>query len=422
MNTHTAPLAYQDGTLTLDRIPLTEIAQTFGTPTYVYSYEGIVSRWQAFDQAFAQQPHLVCYAVKTNSNLAILQSLAQQGAGFDIVSGGELQRLLKAGADPKKIVFSGVGKSHEELTLALTAGIKCFNVESEPELYRLEKLCSTLNIKAPISIRVNPDVDPKTHAYISTGLKENKFGVSFDTAFKLYLHAQKSAHLEVMGIDCHIGSQLLDISPLQEAAKKVIHFQQRLLAEGIQIHHIDMGGGLGINYTDEHHAPSPEEYVNLLVESIGQSDIEILIEPGRSIIGNQGVLLTKVEYLKQSEDKHFTVVDAAMNDLIRPALYGAWQEIVTVKQPAPNQTEQLTDVVGPVCETGDFLGKGRNLHAEEGDLLAILSAGAYGFTMSSNYNTRGRSAEILIKNGKAHCIRKRETFEDIVSYETLLAD
>lgn len=421
MNTHTAPLAYENGTLTLDHFPLTDIAQTFGTPTYVYSYAGIVSRWQAFDQAFEQQPHLVCYAVKTNSNIAILQSLAQQGAGFDIVSGGELQRLLKAGANPKKIVFSGVGKSYEELTLALTTGIKCFNIESSAELYRLEQLCSTLNIKAPISIRVNPDVDPKTHAYISTGLKENKFGVSFDTAFTLYLHAHQSAHLEVTGIDCHIGSQLLDISPLKEAAQKVIHFQQRLAKEGIHIHHIDMGGGLGINYTDEHNAPSPAEYVKLLVETINQPNVEILIEPGRSIIGNQGVLLTKVEYLKQSEDKHFTIVDAAMNDLIRPALYGAWQEIVPVKE-TKDITNQQTDVVGPVCETGDFLGKGRNLNAEEDDLLAILSAGAYGFTMSSNYNSRGRAAEILIKDGKAICIRRRETFDDIVSNETLLGE
>ena len=412
-------LAYQQGVLTFDEVPLTEIATTFSTPTYVYSHQGIVSRWQAFDLAFGAQPHLVCYAVKTNSNIAVLQSLAQLGSGFDIVSGGELQRLLHVGADPKKMVFSGVGKSHQELTLALQAGIKCFNIESEAELYRLEALCAELGVQAPISIRVNPDVDPKTHAYISTGLKENKFGVSFDVAFTLYQYAQQSPHLVVTGIDCHIGSQLLDISPLKEAAARVVQFQRRLADAGIVIHHIDMGGGLGINYKATDQAPTPEEYVCLLVEAIGQPDMELLIEPGRSIVGNQGVLLTRVEYLKQTEDKHFTIVDAAMNDLIRPALYGAWQDMVSVFEPTQAQVRE-TEVVGPVCETGDFLGKSRQLAVQAGDLIAILSAGAYGFTMSSNYNSRGRAAEVMIKDGQMICVRRRETFADLIACEQML--
>jgi diaminopimelate decarboxylase len=407
-----------DGQLNIENLSIERIAKEVGTPCYVYSRNGIRSRWQAFDIAFGQQPHLVCYAVKTNSNLAVLQTLAQAGAGFDIVSGGELARVLRAGGDAQKVVFSGVGKTVSEMRFALQMGIKCFNIESEAELYRLEHVAQEQAIPAVVSIRVNPDVDPKTHAYISTGLKENKFGVSFDKAFELYRYAFASEHLVVQGIDCHIGSQLLDLAPLQEAAKRVVAFQQKLASEGIYLHHIDMGGGLGINYQDEDQAPSPAHYVNAIIKAIGQTDIEILVEPGRAIVGNNGVLITKVEYLKENEGKHFAIVDAAMNDLIRPSLYGAWQEICEVT--TSNGTKQLIDIVGPVCETGDFLGKQRQLAIQEGDYLAVLSAGAYGFVMSSNYNSRPRAAEVMVDDDCYHIVRKRETLDDIMCGETLI--
>jgi diaminopimelate decarboxylase len=412
------PIQRTNGVLNIENISIEQIAKQVGTPCYIYSRNGIRARWQAFDIAFGQQPHLVCYAVKTNSNLAVLQTLAQAGAGFDIVSGGELARVLRAGGDAKKVVFSGVGKTMSEMRFALQMGIKCFNIESEAELYRLEKIAQEQAIPAVISIRVNPDVDPKTHAYISTGLKENKFGVSFDKAFELYRYAFTSEHLVVQGIDCHIGSQLLDLAPLQEAAKRVVAFQQKLANEGIYLHHIDMGGGLGINYQDEDLAPSPAQYVNAIIQAIGQPDIEILVEPGRAIVGNNGVLVTKVEYLKENEGKHFAIVDAAMNDLIRPSLYGAWQEICEVQ--TTDTPKQLIDIVGPVCETGDFLGKQRQLAIEEGDYLAILSAGAYGFVMSSNYNSRPRAAEVMVDDDSYHIVRKRETLDDIMSGETLI--
>jgi diaminopimelate decarboxylase len=412
------PIQRTNGVLNIENISIEQIAKQVGTPCYIYSRNGIRARWQAFDIAFGQQPHLVCYAVKTNSNLAVLQTLAQAGAGFDIVSGGELARVLRAGGDAKKVVFSGVGKTMSEMRFALQMGIKCFNIESEAELYRLEKIAQEQAIPAVISIRVNPDVDPKTHAYISTGLKENKFGVSFDKAFGLYRYAFASDHLVVQGIDCHIGSQLLDLAPLQEAAKRVVAFQQKLANEGIYLHHIDMGGGLGINYQDEDLAPSPAQYVNAIIQAIGQPDIEILVEPGRAIVGNNGVLVTKVEYLKENEGKHFAIVDAAMNDLIRPSLYGAWQEICEVQ--TTDTPKQLIDIVGPVCETGDFLGKQRQLAIEEGDYLAILSAGAYGFVMSSNYNSRPRAAEVMVDDDSYHIVRKRETLDDIMSGETLI--
>lgn len=399
--------------------PLQTLARQHGTPCYVYHKQGIEQRWLAFDAAFEQQPHLVCYAVKTNSNLAVLQTLARLGAGFDIVSGGELQRALKAGAPASRIVFSGVGKSREEIAQALTAGIKCFNVESEAELYRIEQIAAQLGRIAPISVRVNPDVDPKTHAYISTGLKENKFGVSFSTAERLYLYAERSNHLAVTGIDCHIGSQLLDLAPLQEAARRVVAFQQRMAQQGIHFHHIDMGGGLGINYRDTDNAPSPQAYVQALREAINQPETELLIEPGRSIVGNNGLLLTTIELIKENEGKHFVVTDAAMNDLIRPALYGAWQDIVPVVN-MPNPQPFAADVVGPVCETGDFLGKDRQLAVDAGDVLAVLSAGAYGFVMSSNYNSRPRAAELLIDGDQVHVVRRRETFDDLIRGEALL--
>jgi diaminopimelate decarboxylase len=412
------PIQRIDGALTIEDMAINSIAKQVGTPCYIYSRNGIRARWQAFDIAFGQQPHLVCYAVKTNSNLAVLQTLAQAGAGFDIVSGGELARVLRAGGDAKKVVFSGVGKTESEMRFALQMGIKCFNIESEAELYRLEQIAQEQDIPAVISIRVNPDVDPKTHAYISTGLKENKFGVSFDKAFELYRYAFASEYLVVQGLDCHIGSQLLDLSPLQEAAKRVVAFQQQLANEGIYLHHIDMGGGLGINYQEDDHAPSPSQYVQAIIQAVGQPDVEILVEPGRAIVGNNGVLVTKVEYLKENEGKHFAIVDAAMNDLIRPSLYGAWQEICEVQ--IKNTPTQLIDIVGPVCETGDFLGKQRQLAIEEGDYLAILSAGAYGFVMSSNYNSRPRTAEVMVDGNQYHIVRKRETLEDLMRGESLI--
>ena len=411
------PIHRQDGTLYMDQVNLHNIAKQYGTPCYVYSRQGIRQRWQAFDDAFAQQSHLVCYAVKTNSNLAVLQTLAQAGAGFDIVSAGELARVLKAGGQANQVVFSGVGKSEAEMRFALESGIKCFNVESEAEHYRLESVAASMNTHAPISIRVNPDVDPKTHAYISTGLKENKFGVSFAQALPLYRYAAASAHLSVQGIDCHIGSQLLDLAPLQEAAKRVVAFQQQLVQEGMNLHHIDMGGGLGINYQDSDQAPTPAAYVQALLSAIQQPNIEILVEPGRAIVGNNGVLLSKVELLKENEGKSFMVIDAAMNDLIRPALYDAWQAIVDVCDSA--QKTQSVDVVGPVCETGDFLGKSRSLSSQPNDYIAILSAGAYGFVMSSNYNTRPRAAEIMVDGDQHQCVRARETLEDLMRGETL---
>jgi diaminopimelate decarboxylase len=412
------PLTRINGALMIENCAVTTIVQQVGTPCYIYSRNGIRQRWQAFDTAFNQQPHLVCYAVKTNSNLAVLQTLAQLGAGFDIVSGGELARVLRAGGDPKKVVFSGVGKTEDEMRFALQSGIKCFNIESAAELYRLEKIAQEQNIPAAISIRVNPDVDPKTHAYISTGLKENKFGVSFDDAFTLYRYAFASRYLSVHGIDCHIGSQLLDLSPLQEAAKRVVAFQSKLAAVGIKLTHIDMGGGLGINYQETDNAPTPSEYVNALMTEIAQPDIEILIEPGRSIVGNNGILVSKVEYLKENEGKLFAVVDAAMNDLIRPALYDAWQEICAVQE--TNDEKQCVDIVGPVCETGDFLGKERLLAVKEGDYIAVLSAGAYGFVMSSNYNTRPRAAEIMVDDQQTHLVRARETIDDLMRGEQLI--
>ncbi|MCI4411399.1 MAG: diaminopimelate decarboxylase [Thiotrichales bacterium] len=416
------PISRNNNTLTIDGQSVKTLADTYGTPCYIYSRQGIMQRWQAFDQAFGSQPHLVCYAVKTNSNLAVLQTLAKLGAGFDIVSGGELARVLRAGGDPGKVVFSGVGKTESEMRFALHMGIKCFNIESEAELYRLEAIAQELATPAAISIRVNPDVDPKTHAYISTGLKENKFGVSFEQALPLYRYAFASEHLVVHGIDCHIGSQLLSLAPLEEAAKRVIDFQAKLTNEGIGLHHIDMGGGLGIDYQPQDNAPTPEAYVKALCAAINQPEIEILIEPGRSIIGNNGILVTKVEYLKNNQDKQFMIVDAAMNDLIRPALYDAWQDIVEVTQ-IPEAKTNNVDVVGPVCETGDFLGKTRNLAAQPGDYLAILSAGAYGFVMSSNYNTRPRAAEIMVDGADKHyCVRARETLDDLMRGETLITD
>ena len=417
LNTHSPQFTYQNGELYIEQLPVAQLAQEFGTPLYLYSKAHFQQRWQAFDQAFGDQPHLVCYAVKTNSNLAILNLLAKQGAGFDIVSQGELERVLAAGGDPKKVVFSGVAKKPEEIRRALEVGIKCFNIESHPELDRIQAVAEEMNLIAPISIRVNPDVDAKTHPYISTGLKDNKFGVDIHTAPDLYAKAAALPNIQIQGIDCHIGSQLTELSPFVDAIERVLTLKQQLQTQGIEIHHLDLGGGLGIQYQNEQ-PPEIADYVHTLVQTVNDDNIEILIEPGRSIAGNGGMLVTQVEYLKPTEHKNFAIIDAAMNDLIRPALYQSHQDIVPI-QPHDDGHTATWDLVGPVCETGDFLGKDRLLTLKAGDLLAVLSAGAYGFTMSSNYNTRPRAAEVLVDGNQPHLIRPRETYQDLFGNERI---
>lgn len=411
---------YRDGQLLAEQVALQDIAAQFGTPAYVYSRATLEHHWRAFDQALGTHPHLICYAVKANSNLAILNLLARLGSGFDIVSGGELQRVLRAGGDPNKVVFSGVGKSSAEITDALNAGIRCFNVESDAELVRLNALAGQAHTRAPVSLRVNPDVDAQTHPYISTGLKQNKFGIDIDRGFELYLQAQALPHIEIVGIDCHIGSQLTKVAPFVDALDRVLALVDRLQEAGITLQHLDIGGGLGIRYRDEQ-PPQPAAYATALLERLGDRALEIWLEPGRAIVGNAGVLLTRVEYLKPTADKRFAIVDAAMNDLIRPALYDAWQDIVAV-QPRTDAEARAWDIVGPVCETGDFLGKDRELALEQGDLLAVRSAGAYGFAMSSNYNTRPRAAEIMVDGDRVHLIRRRETVAELLAGEQLLPD
>jgi diaminopimelate decarboxylase len=409
---------YSNNQLMAEQVAVSKLAQQYGTPLYIYSRSELENRWTAFDQAFGNQPHLVCYAVKTNSNIAVLQTLAKLGSGFDIVSQGELERVLRAGGDPKKVVFSGVAKKVTEIERALKVGIRCFNIESHAELDRLQDVAQHMNIVAPISIRVNPDVDAKTHPYISTGLKENKFGVDIQTAPELYQKAADYSHIHVSGIDCHIGSQLTEIAPFVDALKKVLALKNRLADMGINIHHLDLGGGLGIRYTEEN-PPQIADYIGALLAELNDDKIEIIIEPGRAIAGNAGILVTEVEYLKPTEHKHFAIIDAAMNDLIRPALYQAYQDIIAV-EPRTDGTDARWDLVGPVCETGDFLGKDRQLNLKASDLLAVMSAGAYGFTMSSNYNTRPRAAEVMVQDHQAWLIRPRETYEDLMGSETLL--
>ncbi|HQT43761.1 MAG TPA: diaminopimelate decarboxylase [Halothiobacillus sp.] len=406
-----------DQALNLDGYPLSHIAAEFDTPTYVYSSAAIAQAYQSLTAAFGDRKHQICYAVKANSNLAILALLAKLGAGFDIVSGGELARVLKAGGAPKKIVFSGVGKRAAEIRQALEAGIGCLNVESASELARISGIAQELGVVAPISLRVNPDVDAKTHPYISTGLKDNKFGIPIEQAPDLYRYTARDPHLRIVGIDCHIGSQLTDVSPFAAAAERVLALLDILILEGIELHHLDLGGGLGIRYTDEH-PPTAADWVNTVVSVIDQHPIArrlpLMLEPGRFLVGPAGVLLSRVEYLKPhpAEGKSFAIVDAAMNDLMRPALYGSVMDIVAVR-PLPVCTPAVWEIVGPVCETGDFLGHERHLALAEGDLIAILGAGAYGFSMASNYNTRGRPAEVLIDAGSAHLIRARETTESL---------
>ncbi len=411
---------YKDGRLWAEDVDIAAKIDKWGTPCYVYSRATIERHWKAFDKALGEQPHLVCYAVKANSNLAVLNVLAKLGSGFDIVSAGELERVLRAGGSADKVVFSGVGKTAEEMSRALDVGIRCFNVESQAELYLLEQVASEKAMQAPVSLRVNPDVDAKTHPYISTGLKDNKFGIAIGDAPEVYQYIMDSAHLSVQGVDCHIGSQLTEVTPFVDALDRVLALVDRLADKGIKLHHLDLGGGLGIRYQDEN-PPLPEEQIQAILQRLDGREFEILIEPGRAIVGNAGILLTRVLYLKHNEDKNFAVVDAAMNDLMRPALYNAWQAIGPVVQNSLAQTK-IYDVVGPICETGDFLGKARELAIEQGDFLAIRSAGAYGFSMSSNYNSRPRAAEIMVDGDKYQLIRQRETIEQLFANEFLLDD
>ncbi|MBF5055193.1 diaminopimelate decarboxylase [Alcanivorax sp. 521-1] len=410
------PFSYRDGTLFAEEMPVAQLAERFGTPLYLYSRAALEDRYNAFDEAFGDHPHRVCYAVKANSNLAVLNVLARCGAGFDIVSGGELERVLRAGGDPDKIVFSGVGKTAEEMAAALKAGIHCFNVESAAELELLNLVAGELDTTAPISIRVNPDVDAQTHPYISTGLKENKFGVDIQKAPALYQRAAELPHIAVRGIDCHIGSQLTRLDPFEDALERVLKLLGELQDLGIEIHHLDLGGGLGVTYRDETPPPA-SDYVAALLKHI-PGELPVHIEPGRSIAANAGLFLTQVLFLKPTEHRNFAVVDGAMNDLIRPSLYAAWQDIVPV---TPHEADcRDWDIVGPVCETGDFLGKDRALALEPGDLLAVRSAGAYGFAMASNYNSRNRPAEVMVDGDQAFLVRARETLEDQLRLETLL--
>ena len=409
---------YKDGRLWAEDVDIAANINEWGTPCYVYSRATIERHWKAFDSALGATPHLVCYAVKANSNLAVLNVLAKLGSGFDIVSLGELERVLIAGGRADKVVFSGVGKNEDEMRRALEVGIRCFNVESQAELKLLEQVAAEKGVRAPVSLRVNPDVDAKTHPYISTGLKDNKFGIAIEDAIEVYQLIADSDHLDVVGVDCHIGSQLTDVKPFVDALDRVLALVDRLAEKNIQLHHLDLGGGLGIRYQDEN-PPLPEEQIAALMQRIQGREFEILIEPGRAIAGNAGILLTRVQYIKHNEEKNFAVVDAAMNDLMRPALYQAWQAIRPVVE-VSSATPKVYDVVGPICETGDFLGKERELAIASGDLLAVMSAGAYGFTMSSNYNSRPRVAEIMVDGDNYQVVRRRESIEQLFENESML--
>jgi diaminopimelate decarboxylase len=411
-----SPFEYRNGELHAEGVPLAASAERFGTPCYVYSRAALTDAWRAFDAAFAGRDHLVCYAVKANPNLAVLNLFARLGGGFDIVSGGELQRVLAAGGDPGRVVFSGVGKSAGEMEQALAAGILCFNVESEGELERLERVAARAGKTAPVSLRVNPDVDPRTHPYIATGLKENKFGIPYGDAPALYEKARGLRHLCVTGIGCHIGSQLTELAPFVAALDRILELADRLGAAGFPLAHVDVGGGLGIRYRDEN-PPAVAEYARALAASLGDRPLRLLLEPGRALTGNAGLLLTRVEYLKHGRERNFAVVDAAMNDLLRPALYDAWHEVLPV---AGGRGDTPYDIVGPVCESGDFLARARTIPLREGSLLAIMSAGAYGMSMSSNYNTRPRAAEVVVDGAQAHLVRARESVAALMAGEMLL--
>ncbi len=411
---------YRDNVLFAEDVSVNEIAEQFGTPCYIYSRATLERHWNAFDNALSGTDHLICYAVKANSNLAVLNVLARLGSGFDIVSVGELERVLAAGGDAGKVVFSGVAKRADEMQRALEVGIHCFNVESEAELHRLNEVAARLGKTANISLRVNPDVDAQTHPYISTGLKENKFGIAIDDAQRVYQYAASLPHINIIGIDCHIGSQLTSTAPFVDALQRVLQLLDSLASSGIEIRHIDIGGGLGIRYRDET-PPEPAEYTTAIRQALGNRQLKIILEPGRAIAGNAGILVTRVEYLKHNDERHFAIVDAAMNDLMRPALYNAWQEIIPVNVSGCGELHNY-DVVGPVCETGDFLGKNRQLQLDAGDLLAVRSAGAYGFSMSSNYNTRPRVAELMVDKSKVHLVRERESIPVLYAGEQVLPE
>ncbi|WP_050461626.1 diaminopimelate decarboxylase [Herbaspirillum autotrophicum] len=423
--------SYRNGSLHAESVSLDSLARQYGTPLYVYSKAALVENFSAYANACKQSGRddstaLVCYSVKSNSNLAVLNLLGKLGSGFDIVSGGELLRVIAAGGDPRRVIFSGVGKGRDEMRLALEHDILCFNVESIPELHRLNEVAGEVGKRARVSLRVNPNVDAKTHPYISTGLKENKFGVAYEDALDCYRTAASLPHIEVVGIDCHIGSQLLDDAPLLEALDKVIELIDQLAAENIHLHHLDIGGGIGITYDDEKPVPVGDYLGRLFArvdawrkEKYAGKAIKVMFEPGRSIVGNAGVLITEVQYLKHGETKNFAVVDAAMNDLMRPALYEAWHGVKTVRE--QSGTAQVYDVVGPVCESGDWLARSRSLAIEPGALLALMSAGAYGMTMASNYNTRGRAAEVLVDGDRVHLIRRRETPAELFALESIVS-
>ena len=412
---------YQNQTLFVEELPLNQLAEQFGTPCFVYSRAALQNNYLAYENAFSGNDHLICYAVKANSNLAVLSVLARLGAGFDIVSGGELERVIRAGGDPAKVIFSGLGKTAAEISAALNAGILCFNVESEAELLRISEVAEQLGKTAPVSLRVNPDVDAGTHPYISTGLKENKFGIDINRALTVYEQAKALPGISIVGIDCHIGSQLTSVAPFLDAIDRVLALVDMLADRDITLKHIDVGGGLGVTYRDET-PPDPSALVTAIQQRIGDRDLSIIMEPGRSIAANAGVLLTRVEFLKPTEHKNFAIVDGAMNDLLRPSLYSAWQDIVAVDINREGIQTQCYDVVGPVCESGDFLGKNRDLAIAAGDLLAVKSAGAYGFVMSSNYNTRNRAAEVMIDGNQCYLVRQRETIDYQLSLETVLPE
>ena len=402
------------GSLFAEAVSLETIADQFGTPTYVYSKNTLIQTFESFKKGLIKTDHLICFAVKANSNIAILNLFASLGAGFDIVSGGELERVIYAGGDPQKIVFSGVGKTASEIEAALKANILCFNVESRSELLRIEEVAKKINIKAPISIRVNPDVDAKTHPYISTGLKDNKFGVDFNQALTLYLEAKNMSQIEIKGIDCHIGSQITELKPFVDALDRVLSLVDQLKKNDIHLSHIDIGGGIGICYQNES-PPDFEIYTKEILSKIQNLNVKIIFEPGRALVGNAGILLSKVEYLKQNDVKHFAIIDAAMNDLMRPTLYDAYHDIKIVRE--HDTKSQSFDVVGPVCESGDFIAKNRSLKLKENDLICIMSAGAYGMSMSSNYNSRGRAAEVMVDRDKVFEVRTREKSSDLFKLE-----
>lgn len=410
---------YKNNLLMAEDVAVNEIAERFGTPLYIYSRATLERHWHAFDNAFGGHPHLICFAVKSNPNIAILQVMAQLGSGFDIVSQGELERVLAAGGDAAKIVFSGVAKSETEIARALEVGIRCFNVESIAELERINLVAGKLGKIAPISLRVNPDVDAHTHPYISTGLKENKFGISVDQAREVYRQASTLAHIKVTGMDCHIGSQLTELQPFLDATDRLIVLMEQLKQDGIELKHLDLGGGLGVPYTNEA-PPHPADYAKALLDKLKQyGDLEIILEPGRAITANAGILVTKVEYLKSNETRHFAIVDTGMNDMIRPALYQAYMNIIETDRTLIRESK-VYDVVGPICETSDFLGKQRTLAIVQGDLIALRSAGAYGASMASNYNSRPRAAEVMVSGSEAHLIRRREAFAELWQFERLL--